>query len=213
MAGILAALGNLTSGVESSLSLGSSGASTSAIQACSAIAATSVELQTSGSNYLTAKDHYWSAANADDTPACVAFPQNAEDVSTVVQILQNYTDVDFAMKSGGHNPNRGFSSVDGGVLISFSNLVSTTYISDSQTADVGPGSRWKEACEALEPHNVTVVGGRIGERFFCKREDREADDHAGDVGVGGLLLGGGLSFLSGQYGLPADTVVNYEVGT
>ena len=29
--------------------------------------------------------------------------------------------------------------------------------------------------------------------------------------MGGLLLGGGLSFLSPQYGLPADSVVNYEV--
>lgn len=33
----------------------------------------------------------------------------------------------------------------------------------------------------------------------------------GDVGVGGLLLGGGLSFLSAQYGLGCDSVVNYEV--
>ena len=30
----------------------------------------------------------------------------------------------------------------------------------------------------------------------------------GDVGVGGLLLGGGLSFLSGQYGLPCDSVAS-----
>ena len=33
----------------------------------------------------------------------------------------------------------------------------------------------------------------------------------GDVGVGGLLLGGGLSFLSAQHGLACDNVVNYEV--
>jgi len=33
----------------------------------------------------------------------------------------------------------------------------------------------------------------------------------GDVGVAGLLLGGGLSFLSAQYGLACDNVVNYEV--
>lgn len=36
-------------------------------------------------------------------------------------------------------------------------------------------------------------------------------DILGDVGVGGLTLGGGLSFLSGQYGLVCDNVVNYEV--
>lgn len=99
------------------------------------------------------------------------------------------------MKSGGHNPNRGFSSVDGGVLISFSNLASTTYNSESQTADLEPGGRWIEVAQALDPYGVTAVGGRIG-----------------DVGVGGLLLGGGLSFLSGQYGLACDSIVNYEVG-
>ena len=33
----------------------------------------------------------------------------------------------------------------------------------------------------------------------------------GDFGVGGLLLGCGLSFMSGQYGLPCDSIVNYEV--
>jgi FAD/FMN-containing dehydrogenase len=33
----------------------------------------------------------------------------------------------------------------------------------------------------------------------------------GDVGVGGLTLGGGLSFLSAEYGLVCDNVVNYEV--
>jgi FAD/FMN-containing dehydrogenase len=33
----------------------------------------------------------------------------------------------------------------------------------------------------------------------------------GDVGVGGLLLGGGMSFLSAQFGLACDHVLNYEV--
>jgi FAD/FMN-containing dehydrogenase len=33
----------------------------------------------------------------------------------------------------------------------------------------------------------------------------------GDVGVGGLLLGRGLSFLSARFGLACDNAVNYEV--
>ena len=31
------------------------------------------------------------------------------------------------------------------------------------------------------------------------------------MGVGGYLLGGGLSFLSAQYGMACDSVINYEV--
>lgn len=167
--------------------------------ACLAIAGGSAEtlsypLDSLDYDYVQAKTHYWSAANADLTPACVVFPATAEEVSNVVHILQNYTDVGFAMKSGGHNPNVGFSSTDGGVLISFSKLATTTYNAGAQTADIGPGARWAEVMSALEPYGVAVVGGRIG-----------------DVGVGGLLLGGGLSFMSGQYGLPCDNIVNYEV--
>lgn len=44
---------------------------------------------------------------------------------------------------------------------------------DRETAYVGTGSRWGAVYEFLEPWNVTVVGGRVG-----------------DVGVGGFLLGG-----------------------
>lgn len=138
--------------------------STSAQQACYALKGLgSFVIQgPSGTDYYQAKTHYWSSANADDTPTCVAFPTNAEHVSKIVKVLQQYTDVDFAMKSGGHNPNRGFSSVDGGVLISFNKLNSTTYDPDSQAADIGPGSVWADAVGALEPYGVTVVGGRIG---------------------------------------------------
>ncbi|KAK8024445.1 hypothetical protein PG993_012511, partial [Apiospora rasikravindrae] len=46
----------------------------------------------------------------------------------------------------------------------------------------------------LETHGVTVAGGRDA-----------------DVGVGGFLLGGGISYFSGEMGLGCDTVVNYEV--
>lgn len=142
--------------------------SASAIAACSAISRGTAETLSYPASsldydYVTAKTHYWSAANGDLTPACVVFPTTATEVSDVVKVLQNYTDVGFAMKSGGHNPNVGFSSTDGGVLISFSKLATTTYNADTQTADIGPGSRWSEAITALEPYNVAVVGGRIGE--------------------------------------------------
>lgn len=113
-------------------------------------------------DYLDAKTHYWSAANADLTPACVVFPTSANETSYVVKVLLGFPTVQFAIKSGGHNTNVGFSSVNWGVLISFSHLSSTTISSDHQTADVGPGARWENVYSALEPYGRVVVGGRLG---------------------------------------------------
>ena len=142
--------------------------STNASLACNALTNTTIETENYPAGlieteYLTAKDHYWSAANADNTPACVVFPSSVQDVSQIVSILLEYPDVNFAVKSGGHNPNVGYSSVDGGVLISMrSNLANTTISDDNSTAYVGPGARWGEVGSALEPYGVSVVGGRIG---------------------------------------------------
>lgn len=77
-------------------------------------------------DYLDAKNYYYSEANADLTPACAVFPTNAEEVAYVVETLLDYPTVPFAVKSGGHNTNVGFSSVNRGVFISFSKLASTT---------------------------------------------------------------------------------------
>ena len=113
-------------------------------------------------SYDYAKSHYWNNANAAYTPACVVLPSSALHVSQVVQVLGQYSDVDFAVKSGGHNANVGFSSVDGGVLIYFMNMNTTTPSPDLATADVQPGARWENAILALEPYGRTVVGGRVG---------------------------------------------------
>lgn len=113
-------------------------------------------------NYQYATTHYWSDTNKDGTPACVVFPTSAEDVSEVIRILLQYPNVHFAVKSGGHNANVGFSSVDGGVLISFQNMHNTVLSADRQTAEVGPGARWMDTVGALEPYGLTVVGGRLG---------------------------------------------------
>ena len=136
--------------------------------ACSAIAARCPSFTltypsgTANANYLYAINHYWSDAQSDTTPACVVFPTSAEDVSEVIRILLQYPSVPFAVKSGGHNANVGFSSVDGGVLISFQNLHNTVLSPDRETAEVGPGARWMDAVGGLEPYGLTVVGGRLG---------------------------------------------------
>lgn len=133
--------------------------------------------------YLETSSDYWNFHSEDNRAACIFYPSNAEDVSFAVKTLNDYKSVDFALKSGGHNSNLGFSSSDKGVLVSFRpNLASTQISADNLTADIGPGSKWGEAISTVGKYGKAVVGGRLGH-----------------VGVGGYLLGGGLSFLTSQY--------------
>ncbi|KAE8379575.1 hypothetical protein BDV26DRAFT_291174 [Aspergillus bertholletiae] len=138
---------------------------------------------------------YYSQACGDLLPRCIVYPQSASDVSLVVSsLLTNYSDVHLAVKSGGHNHNPGFNNVDGGVLISMSRMNTVKLSPDQTFAEVGPGARWGQVQEALDPFNRTVVGGRMS-----------------DVGVGGSVLGGGFSFLSPQYGLACDNILDFEI--
>lgn len=84
---------------------------------------------------------------------------------------------------------------DKGILLSTSNLTTLALSSDKSTVSVGPGNRWGNVYSYLESSNLAAVGGRVGH-----------------VGVPGLLLGGGISFYSSQYGFASDNVVKYQVG-
>lgn len=117
---------------------------------------------------------YWSAACSDLHPECMVMPNNALEMSAVITAL-GYTQDQFAVKSGGHSPNLGFSSTHGGLLIVTENLDQVVYDPSTQTAVIGPGQTWDEAQGKLEGTGRAVVGGRLG-----------------GVGVGGLLLGGEL---------------------
>lgn len=118
---------------------------------------------------------YWSTACKALKPSCVLLPESTEDVVDIVNLLHD-SDEPFAVKSGGHNPNEYFASVEGGPLISMERLNEVTFDEEAQTVRVGPGNRWQDVQSALDGTGYTVAGGRIGH-----------------VGVGGLLLGGELS--------------------
>ncbi|KAF4774453.1 FAD binding domain-containing protein [Colletotrichum scovillei] len=144
-----------------------------------------------GYTYET-QTQYWSATEYN-TPACVFVPQNAQQVSFAVTTL-TLSLTKFAVRSGGHMPVVGYNSIgSSGVLLSTSNLTTLTLSSDKSTVSVGAGYRWRDVYSYLAPSGLAVVGGRIG-----------------GVGVPGLLLGGGISFYSNQYGFAADNVVRYQ---
>ncbi|KAI0179261.1 hypothetical protein GGR52DRAFT_589004 [Hypoxylon sp. FL1284] len=127
-------------------------------------------------------------------PHCIVQPENSNSVSTILQIIRYYM-VKFAIRSGGHSPNPGWSSIGGqGILLDMGKLNSVSLSSDRTFASLGPGARWLQVYEILDVEKAVVVGARVP-----------------DVGVGGLILGGGYSYTSNQFGLVADTVKQFEV--
>lgn len=80
----------------------------------------------------------------------------------------------FAVRSAGHNPSPGFSSVgESGVLLDMGGLNDFELSQKHDVASLGPGLTWDEVYKQLEKNELTAVGGRVA-----------------GVGVGGLLLGG-----------------------
>lgn len=87
----------------------------------------------------------------------------------------------------------GWDSVAGGVLIDFSQMTKFEYSKDKGSITVQPGLRWGEIYNLAEPYGVAPMGGRV--------------QHVGT----GLILGGGLSLLSPQYGYACDGLLSAEV--
>lgn len=145
-----------------------------------------------GGPYAASQADFWSTAAAM-SPACIVRPASTAEMVAVVAALLD-SDERFAVKSGGHNPNTGFASVDGGPQISTAKLDQVVLDPVARTVRIGPGNRWDDVSKALDRTGFTVVGGRIG-----------------NVGVGGYMLGGGLSFMSTEHGWAANSVLAYEL--
>ncbi|KAG8164730.1 hypothetical protein KVR01_005005 [Diaporthe batatas] len=140
-----------------------------------------------------AANTYWSNRQGEVSPSCFVTPRSTANVSAIIKSL-TALQVPFSVKAGGHTAFAGGSNVDQGVTIDLLYMNDIVVASDLQTVSVGSGSRWIQVTEVLDPLGLAVVGGRVA-----------------DVGVAGLLLGGGISYFSGFRGWACDNVQNYEV--
>jgi FAD/FMN-containing dehydrogenase len=133
------------------------------------------------------------------SPDCVFAPLNSTTLASGVKLLAS-TKTTFAVRSGGHMPIPGFASTDHGVMIATTHLNEKTIVTTPNEFGVsylraGSSFRWQQLYEFLNPHGLVVVGGRVA-----------------SVGSS-LILGGGLSYHSYQYGWAANNVVNFELVT
>ncbi|KAK3326853.1 FAD binding domain-containing protein [Apodospora peruviana] len=136
---------------------------------------------------------YWAQQQQQTSPQCVFKPSNADQVAALVDIVRR-THCPFAIRSGGHGAFAGVSSIVDGITVSLEKLSAIDVSPDNRTVSVGVGNTWLTVYQALEKHGLAVPGGRYP-----------------TVGVGGLSLGGGVSFFANTRGWTCDNIRSYEV--
>ncbi|KAF5007214.1 hypothetical protein FDECE_6448 [Fusarium decemcellulare] len=126
-------------------------------------------------------------------PACIFTPTSSELMAHAVLQLKG-SGAPFAVRGGGWMPVAGAANINStGILLATTNLTDLQLSSDRTSVSVAAGLDWAEVLDYLSPYDLVVVGSRIGV-----------------VGVPGFLLGGGMSFLSNEYGWASANVVGYE---
>ncbi|KAJ7765664.1 hypothetical protein B0H16DRAFT_1794651 [Mycena metata] len=173
---------------------GNETAHSAAVQACQQLAHTLGPslVQSSGAEYEVTSTNAWNLLNSEFQPTCIVFPQKSQHVQTAMKVIYD-AGSHYAVQAGSHSAMKGWNTVQDGVLIIFSQMKNASYDSVSDTITLEPGIHWQEAVAVLEPFGVAPVGGRVG-----------------DIGTG-LLLGGGLSWLSPSQGYAADTFKELDV--
>lgn len=91
---------------------------------------------------------------------------------------------------------KGAASTNNGVLIALTQMRGISLSGSHQILSIGPGLTWLDVYNWIAPYGRAVVGARYA-----------------PVGVSGYLLGGGISFYSGQYGWGANNIRNFQVVT
>jgi len=131
------------------------------------------------------------------TPNCIVQPKTAKEVALAVKTLtaaSRLKSCKFAIRSGGHTPYVGASNIEDGVTLDLHYLSTVEYDAKKALVKVGPAATWNDVYDTLEPLKAMTSGGR-----------------SSTVGVGGLTLGGGISYFSPGRGLVCDNVIEFEV--
>lgn len=128
----------------------------------------------------------------DKRPMLIAQCVDSGDVITAVNFGREHG-LAVAVRGGGHN-GPGFASVDNGLVIDLSMMKGVRVDPKAQTVRVGPGCTTGDVDHATHAFGQAVPFGIIS-----------------TTGVGGLTLSGGHGYLSRQYGLAIDSLIEADV--
>ncbi|GME23924.1 hypothetical protein F4781DRAFT_444712 [Neofusicoccum parvum] len=130
-------------------------------------------------------------------PNCVVQPENESHVQTIIKQAKSER-LKVTIKCGGHSY-AGHSTAFRGISLDLRRMNNATFDIDEETVTVDGGCQWGNVYKTLVngKHNGLVVnGGR------CP-----------PVGVGGFILGGGLSPFTRSFGMGSDTLMEATIVT
>jgi FAD/FMN-containing dehydrogenase len=132
--------------------------------------------------------------HADQRPAFVAFPHNADDVVAIVDHARRHG-LRIAPQGTGHNASP-LVWDERTVLLSTSRMRGVVIDVPGRRARVAAGTLWLEVTAPASEHGLAPLAGS-----------------SPDVGVVGYSLGGGISWLARKHGLSANSVLAIELVT
>ncbi len=130
----------------------------------------------------------------DKRPAAIVRARGAVDVVLVVDHARE-TGAELAVRGGGHS-SPGFSSSDGGIVLDLSQMRGVWVDAKARIARCQAGALWADVDRETQAHGLAVPGGQISH-----------------TGIAGLTLGGGIGWLSRQFGLTVDNLLSVDLVT
>jgi hypothetical protein len=133
-------------------------------------------------------------AGIERRPAAIARCASAADVSAAIGHARQH-DMELSVRGGAHNT-AGTAVCDDGLMIDLSLLNSVAVDPATKRVKVGGGALLADMDAATAAHGLAVPAGLISH-----------------TGVGGLTLGGGMGWLSREFGLSIDNLDAAELAT
>jgi FAD/FMN-containing dehydrogenase len=134
------------------------------------------------------------AGGIDLRPAVIVRVADAADVATAIAAAREL-DLELAVRSGGHS-GAAHGTTEGGLVIDLRELNGLEIDPEARTAWAGSGLTAGEYTVAAAQQGLATGFGDTG-----------------SVGLGGLITGGGIGYLSRRHGLTIDSLLAAEIVT
>jgi FAD/FMN-containing dehydrogenase len=132
---------------------------------------------------------------AAGTPDLVVRPRDASGVAAAVRYAAS-AGLPVSVRSGGHSL-AGFGTDISGMVIDLRQLSAVRVLDHgTRRVRVGAGATWGAVAAALRPASLALTAGDTA-----------------SVGVGGLMLGGGIGWMTRRYGLAIDNLIRADLVT